>query len=764
MKKTVSWHTETLSKEKDDGHDSDAKKDEDNKSDGAMTKSSSASAGPTANPVVSQRIQQMVAMQKAQNATMRQIMSNNVAYAGGASPSGLRDLVTLPPRKDIHAKAVQPAASTVSATTAPAIDADSSHATNQDDRRTVSPSKPPTKLPSAADSQIADRDINYQGPLKYSVPPNHRATPSHIFQNTPPLLYPKYPYGSSHDDYSTDSPVSYNSVLDQHLTPSKVVERKKAQKQLQTIQSQQQMEMQKSESVEASSSIPLQPDTSVEETSVNWGNMEPTTDGYTIRPIQHRSDYGAITSNVTTENNYLNIKDTMAKHKASFPQARPFKQEQFQQFSQQANDQLLLSSTENASSAHTQHQFHYGGLGVSNPTQSYHDSSHRGSGSLTHLGKDIHFPMGNIELRELHQRSRRRRRNLLWQIVCYPIQCFFTNEQIGRSFCFGAIDGMLTGSGILAAYFGLGILSHVNAFGTDNSSHEAEMHRKWILVALTLASCFSDGVCMAIGHVWSTRLVAGASFEERKEELRSFETSRSDAKARLVDALLLKGMLKIDAMSLADTLEGYPDLFVSALLGEGLCGGSSSQPSSMGGLGSGAGGDGGMIRVPSGNASNRPVYNPVPNEWNIPAPAYAPGVIAHGGLKYESYSEFSDLHQDPDVKTLSEIMTDSRMESLFMMLSFGSFSVIPSLLYTFVTYAASFFNATQAHNIDAVAISASFGVTSILMFLLGMWKSRFYSSNWCMFGVETVGVFAVCITCAFLVGFFTGSVINSCFH
>jgi len=31
------------------------------------------------------------------------------------------------------------------------------------------------------------------------------------------------------------------------------------------------------------------------------------------------------------------------------------------------------------------------------------------------------------------------------------------------------------------------------------------------------------------------------------------------------------GMLKIDAVSLPETLEGYPDLFVSALLGGGIC-------------------------------------------------------------------------------------------------------------------------------------------------------------------------------------------------
>jgi hypothetical protein len=35
----------------------------------------------------------------------------------------------------------------------------------------------------------------------------------------------------------------------------------------------------------------------------------------------------------------------------------------------------------------------------------------------------------------------------------------------------------------------------------------------------------------------------------------------------------LEGMLKINAVSLAETLEGYPDLFVSALVGGGIGGG-----------------------------------------------------------------------------------------------------------------------------------------------------------------------------------------------
>ena len=51
-----------------------------------------------------------------------------------------------------------------------------------------------------------------------------------------------------------------------------------------------------------------------------------------------------------------------------------------------------------------------------------------------------------------------------------------------------------------------------------------------------------------------------------------FHSDRARSKAHLVDALMvLGGMLKIDAVSLAETLEGYLDLLVSTLLGGGIC-------------------------------------------------------------------------------------------------------------------------------------------------------------------------------------------------
>ncbi len=76
----------------------------------------------------------------------------------------------------------------------------------------------------------------------------------------------------------------------------------------------------------------------------------------------------------------------------------------------------------------------------------------------------------------------------------------------------------------------------------------------------------------AIAQIWSSALAADAARTERAEGERVFHSVRARSKARLVDALMVSGgMLKIDAVSLAETLEGYPDLFVSALLGGGIC-------------------------------------------------------------------------------------------------------------------------------------------------------------------------------------------------
>ena len=79
-------------------------------------------------------------------------------------------------------------------------------------------------------------------------------------------------------------------------------------------------------------------------------------------------------------------------------------------------------------------------------------------------------------------------------------------EALHRSFCYGAIDGMLTGSGITATFLGMGLLTARASFA---------MHV--FVVAFSLAACTSDAICMALGHVWSTYVLSNASANERRD-------------------------------------------------------------------------------------------------------------------------------------------------------------------------------------------------------------------------------------------------------
>jgi hypothetical protein len=143
-----------------------------------------------------------------------------------------------------------------------------------------------------------------------------------------------------------------------------------------------------------------------------------------------------------------------------------------------------------------------------------------------------------------------------------------------------------------------------------------------------------------------------------------------------------------------------------------------------------------MVRVPSGGASIPsqrhviPQHNTMNDAWDIPPPAYGPSELHHG-LKYESYSDVSDFQQDPDLKTYTETMSDSRLEGFLMMLSFGSSSVIPILIYSFLPYAVDYVTSTRdSNNImmhdhppkNTTVILLALGLTSIIMFLLGAWK------------------------------------------
>ncbi|KAL7472659.1 hypothetical protein ACHAXS_013030, partial [Conticribra weissflogii] len=759
MKKRVSWSTETLQRDRDiaealaavaskDDKELSSKKDihVSSTTSANTTTASAPTNAKVAEPVtalqVNSRIQQMIAMQKAQNATMRQLMSTGYGGVGSASPSGLKDLLLLP---SAGSAKKGPAPDSIQDTVIIEDVGNESPLTAKTSllntcSPTFQPIKPPAELKNnptkftapnlspekvnAPKSDSANVGIRYQGQQKNNVfnmppppspppPPSQPVPPPRSFNSTPPNLHPVLPLGNRDD--INDSPVSYNSVLDQNATPGTILERKRMQQQLQTIQSQIQMEGQNAidgdvDRVTLTSKPGEHQSLRIEQfpqprlnEDINWGNIAGTRE-YSLQPMEsHRhkptyqhhqpeprsiSEYGL--SSVTVRPPQENTASVYQ------PQAHPQKTPHQLPQHQTTNNVVGNISPLHYPTSHTHHQFHYGGVGgppASVSIQSTYDHA-GGYGSLANdgdererllMGKALHNKEGFTD--EMRHRSRRRRRKIWWTILCYPFKCLFLSEQIGRSFCFGAIDGMLTGAGILSACIGLGLISHLTM------AFKASLHTRMLVISLTLAACLADGICMAIGHVWSTRLVGGAAYEERKEELRNFETCRSDAKARLVDALLSQGMLKIDAMSLADTLEGYPDMFVNALLGEGISGHAHGAMGSMLGLGSGGGS--GIFGVPGGGGGgggHRPHAqwahrNAPPNEWNIPPASYDPREITPGGLKYESYSDFSDFHQDLDRMTLAESVSDSRLEGFFMMISFALFSVIPSLVYTLLPVA-----------------------------------------------------------------------------
>lgn len=390
------------------------------------------------------------------------------------------------------------------------------------------------------------------------------------------------------------------------------------------------------------------------------------------------------------------------------------------------------------------------------------------------------------------ERERRRWSVCRWACACFihPLwRCWNTMgsaTSMHRSFCYGAIDGMLTGSGIVSTFCGMHLLST-----TTNNAPPIRA----LVVAFTAATCCADAVCMALGHMWATRVLVQAQATERTLALQQLHQSKADAKGLLVDLLLSKGMLKIDAMSLADTLEGYPDLFVNVLTGESLSGGSSAVPSSSTtGHVSGAAG-----RPSSQQQQQQNMHYPTMRESEImsaserddllvyasTAEGESPG--AHVGVdadrhdasqqshqqhtsqqampwrSFHSYFRLNESEVDPDVYIMQSAESESRKESLSMMLGFSLFAVVPSLIYTWVPAIL-----LGSHDAGGVHVSNSSGhgnvaafanpntliisFTAVIMWCLGVWKSRFMDSNWLLFGIETVIVLLVCISVAYGLG------------
>jgi hypothetical protein len=397
------------------------------------------------------------------------------------------------------------------------------------------------------------------------------------------------------------------------------------------------------------------------------------------------------------------------------------------------------------------HEFHYG-----NPD--YHDPyEKKSSDEYEETDSEGHF-------RGTSRRRRQKDPSCCERICCLyrPIVNLFRQESLHRSYCYGAIDGLLTGSGIVSAFWGLGVLSQRTA-----------LEVRLAILALAVAACVADSLCMALGHVWTTYVVASNHIEERSRERQLLEQNKAESKGKLVDMLLTRGMLKIDAMSLADTLEGYPDLFVSALMGDSLL----------------AGSDEGMDdeQTDDGHPRGDPLH-----DYHIEAPgtshhdnhgglANGPDTAARdgpfgsfGSWKFPSYGRLQSGEFDAENMQTQAILKESQKEGIFMMMGFSTFAVLPSLLWLLLPFLfpapatsthAKTLSSTSSSSVSAsspmVALpSAILLILSVVVWCLGVWKSRFVDSNWMVFGMETIAVLLVCVFSAYSVAMILALCLN----
>ncbi|KAL3913055.1 MAG: hypothetical protein SGILL_006643 [Bacillariaceae sp.] len=413
-----------------------------------------------------------------------------------------------------------------------------------------------------------------------------------------------------------------------------------------------------------------------------------------------------------------------------------------------------------------QHEFHYG-----NPD--YHDPYDNKGGRLEDDDDDDDGFAGSddgpLSYFYSRERQQQQQQQVSWceRICCLyrPIVNLFQQENLHRSYCYGAIDGLLTGSGIVSAFWGLGVLSQ-----------RTPLEVRLAILTLAVAACVADSLCMALGHVWTTYVVASNHVEERSRERQLLEHGKAEAKGKLVDMLLARGMLKIDAMSLADTLEGYPDLFVSALMGDSLLAGSEEPPIDDEQSGD-DGGDGAYVHGdPSSRGGGYHISYPGGNLPNDPAAgggARDGPFGSFGSWKFPSYGQhLHSSHFDAETAQTHTILKESQKEGIFMMMGFSTFAVLPSLLWLFLPYIfpAAPESSSSSHTVTRTPSSSSSTTTaaavsspivalpsvillvlSAVVWCLGVWKSRFVDSNWMVFGMETIAVLLVCIFSAYCV-------------
>ena len=386
----------------------------------------------------------------------------------------------------------------------------------------------------------------------------------------------------------------------------------------------------------------------------------------------------------------------------------------------------------------------YGALG--DPASNPNELSMTAGGDLQehefHYGNpDFHNPYED----DTNKSNRYRPENSICAKFCclyVPLVNLLLRESVHRSFCYGAIDGMLTGSGITAAFRALQVLT---------------IHTRWevrlAVVIFTTAACFADAICMAMGHVWTSYVVSSGHFQERNRERKSLDVDKGNAKARLVEMLLARGMLKIDAMSLADTLEGYPDMFVSVLVGDSLL----------------AGGDFAEEETDDGQQQ----HNMLPLGGKSLEGSMGGGFDS---WKFPSYGQFNEVDHEPETSNVNTILKESQVEGIFMMIGFALFAILPSLLWLLLpclfvseptqagtlvathakvtTGLTTTTTASQGGGGEVISLSSLVvSISGIVMWLLGVWKSRFMNSNWIMSGVENVVVLLACVMAAYGMGY-----------
>lgn len=328
---------------------------------------------------------------------------------------------------------------------------------------------------------------------------------------------------------------------------------------------------------------------------------------------------------------------------------------------------------------------------------------------------DYHYPYDDALSPSRRTKSKK---SFCERICCLyrPIINHLDQEQLCRSFCYGAIDGTLTGSGIASAFCALGVL--------DIS---AKWETRLAVFAFSAATCCADSICMAIGHVWTSFTVSSIHSTERSKERKLLEKSKGDSKAKLIDMLLSRGVLKIDAMSLADTLEGYPDLFINALVGDSLCAG--------------------------------------PEDNENPDSAHSSHSDGLGKWKFSSYGQFDEMDHDPESAHVNMIVKESRGEGVFMMIGFATFALIPSLLWLFLPLVVAEPNSSKAENGGTISLpSLIISITAVIMWCLGAWKSSFLDSNLIMFGIETVIVLLICVLSSYGIGLLLSNVLGGIAH